>query len=153
MSLVLSTAGSLALAGCTPEVKPVPLPPVASPDADGALCGTAVEGNVYIEITYAANGMPAVNPQVCRVLSGTEIVWRTPASVTAAFDLDFRDGSPGTARLGASGREQRNFPSSPQGGRQKVKIEARDVALETRLKYDVIANGKRLDPAIIIRPR
>ena len=107
---------------------------------------------MHIEILYAADGMPQAHPAECIVRAGTRVTWRTQTGA-AAFELEFEGGSPGTDAFAPRLRDQRAFPSRSEGGRQKVGISARDVDRETRLKYDVVANGHRLDPAIIIRPR
>lgn len=147
-------AASTALAGCSScSGGPTPAAGGGLPDTeDGALCDGAPADRVHIEIRYAGDGTPEAHPAECVVRAGTRVVWRTQEGA-AAFELEFRGGSPGTDAYAPILREQRDFPSRSEGGRQKVGIAARDVDRETRLKYDVVANGRRLDPAIIIRPR
>src|SRR5690606_308615 len=139
--------------GCASHVGETPPALGGAPDpVDGVPCDGTPAEQVYVDVSYAGNGMPQVHPAECIVHSGTRVTWRTEAGA-AAFELEFRGGSPGVDAFTRSLREQRDFPSRNAHGRQKVAIQARDVGSEVRLKYDVVANGERLDPAIIIRPR
>ncbi len=145
---------SIIFAGCSSHGGgPEPSSSGSPADAeDGALCDGTPADRVHIEIRYADDGTPEAIPAECVVRSGTRVVWRTRTG-GAAFELEFQGGSPGLDVYATPEREQRDFHSRNQDGRQKVGISAKDVSHETGLKYDVVANGRRLDPAIIIRPR
>ncbi len=127
----------LVLAGCPPIGKP------STSSTDGARCDAVdAKGAVYLEVSYDAAGMPAVAPEVCEVDAGTQVTWRGPTGAQALFEIHFKGASPVS-------RERGVFSSSMQDGRQKVR---RIVdAPAGRYDYGVRANGKELDPAIIIR--
>lgn len=116
--------------------------------SDGSLCGSAAPGDpVYLEVSYAG-GMPAVDPDPCTVKQGTVVTWRGPLFDDTAFSLEFA-GLPGTAIVGSqtmAGRANA-FGSESQEFRHKVRMTADTTG---QFKYDVVANGVRLDPHIII---
>jgi len=111
--------------------------------AAGKRCSdTVVGGPVYIGITYAPDGTP-INPGNCRVASGTELTWRGPSAEPVAFEIRFKAAAP-LAR-----GERDLLRSAEAGGRSKV---TRTISGPPgRYDYSILANGKELDPAIIIR--
>lgn len=110
---------------------------------DGRLCGMElVRGPVYIQIGYDASGIPVVNPDVCAVLSGTEITWRGPGNQQVAFEIEFKSTSAG---------EQGRIASTRARERNKAMLVAS--AGHGHYAYSIKANGRELDPVIIIDPR
>jgi len=108
----------------------------------------------YIEITYAADGMPVVTPNSCRVTVGATVTWRGPESDNTPFTLRF-DGDPGTVEKGTPPAGERGMIAMPAS--LEVEAEAglpREVVITAEnpgdYKYDVDANGHSLDPHIII---
>lgn len=116
----------------------------SGPNEDGRLCGTTRVGAVYIQVGYDASGMPVVNPDLCHVTAGTRITWRGPDNDQRAFEIAFKAGS-------ASENGQARIPSEagPEGSRARI------VAANAHgsYAYSVRANGRELDPQIIIDPR
>lgn len=111
---------------------------------DGRLCGMARSGEVYIQVGYDASGMPVVNPDRCHVTPGTRITWRGPDDDRRGFEIAFKAAS-------ASERGQARIPSEAGRERSKASVLAQREA--GNYAYSVIANGKELDPQIIIDPR
>lgn len=116
---------------------------LASPD-DGIACGLLPEApRVFIEIRYDSQGTPSATPETCEIRSGTVVTWRGPAGDVAPFEIAFKDASP------VATEPRGTFHSKPDGDRQKV---ARRLdGASGRYAYGVRANGRELDPAIIIR--
>lgn len=140
MTMALATAVGFGLSGCA--MHDGMLGPAAGPD--GAWCGTpGVKGAVYIEIQYAGDGMPSASPSTCTVSPNVDITWRGPAGDLIPFEIVFPGESP------AWDDERRQLLSREIDGRYKVKIRASGKA--GTYKYGIKANGKELDPAIIIR--
>lgn len=146
----ISVAG---LSGCSvPEAvqagsSPDGVPPGHSssrPNEDGRSCTEARSGEVYILVGYDATGMPVVHPERCHVDPGTRITWRGPDNDGRGFEIDFKAAS-------ASERGQDRVPSEEAGDRHKASIIARSG--RGSFAYSVRANGKELDPQIIIDPR
>ena len=107
---------------------------------DAPACGAT------IAIEYASDGMPSANPKACLVRSGAELTWQTPVGDIRPFTLEFTNGS-------VSDRDDRSsLPSHSNNGRQSVTALIKSVAVETTVKYGIQANGKSIDPAIIIHP-
>lgn len=124
-----------ALPGCDPR----------GPVGSGAtLCGRqAGATDVFIEVSYDAQGMPAASPEDCTVPSGATVQWRGPAGASTAFEIRFKGTSPDPS-------EPRGvFASSPGDDRQRVS--RRVGAPAGRYAYGIRANGRERDPAIIIR--
>lgn len=111
---------------------------------DGSLCGEVRSGPVYIQVGYDASGMPVVRPDRCQIDPGTRITWRGPDNDPRAFEIEFKAES-------ASEHGYRRIPSAPGSDRSRARI----VAKRDRgsYAYSVKANGKELDPQIIIDPR
>ena len=134
-TLLIALTLSLTLAGCGRH---------GQADEDGESCADATHGKkVHIDIAYDASGMPSASPDECTVKDGTVIVWRTAKDVKAAFDIDFEGES--AAGPGAPKKTH----SQESNARQKVTITAANK--EARYKYAIEANGKRVDPAVIIQ--
>lgn len=126
------------LAGCS-----APPRSGAADAADGRPCSdTVVGGPVYVDVTYAPDGTP-INPGNCRVASGTEVTWRGPGAEPVAFEIRFKAAVP-LAR-----GERGLLRAAEAGGRYKVKRTI--TGPSGRYDYSILANGKELDPAIIIR--
>ena len=137
-TLLIALSLSLTLAGCARQSGP------GMADEDGESCAAANHGKkVFIDIAYDASGMPSANPDECAVTDGTVIIWRTAKDVKAAFDIDFEGES--AAGPGAPKRTR----SQESNARQKVTLTAANK--DARYKYAIEANGKRVDPAVIIR--
>lgn len=149
MPVLSAAAIGLALGGCAS---------VDAVRADGVPCVAGVTTDrVYLEVAYAADGTPLPIAE-CTVRSGTTVTWRTRNGDGRAFKLGFKtgnpdDGSETTDREITAARGYREFPSAAEGGRQKARIKAKPVQARTYYKYDIQANGKVLDPVIIIDPR
>jgi hypothetical protein len=100
------------------------------------------QDTMFIDVAFAPNGRPSVTPDECRVSNGTEIVWRTAPDVDVPFEIDFEDES-------VAGRDApRKVRSDPGDSRQKVRLTSDNES--KRYKYAIEANGKRVDPAVII---
>ena len=148
MAAMVALAG---LPGCQPpdgvDVPADDVPPGhadAGTNEDGSRCGTARARAVYIQVGYDASGMPVVRPDRCEVDPGTRITWRGPDNDTRGFEIAFKAAS-------ASEHGQQHIPSEAGNDRSRARI----VAKRDRgsYAYSVKANGKELDPQIIIDPR
>ena len=121
------------------------------------LCGTAAPGKpVHVEVTYAADGTPQVNPETCHVRQGVVVTWRGPALDDTPFTLAFK-GDPGTVTKGTSPSSEAmmvSLPSPPLVVEAAEGFPSREAAIKAEnpgpYKYDVNANGRSLDPHIII---
>ena len=97
---------------------------------------------VYVDVQYAADGTPSAVPDTCYVDSGSTVVWRDPPDRTTAFNLVFSDkltgtrGGPLTATRATAGYSLSAVISGKPG---------------ERIKYGIQANGKTVDPAVIIK--
>lgn len=137
----MNTAATLALAAA--------LVGCATPDrmqgavADGVRCGEQDAGAVYLEVRYAADGLPQVEPAVCEIARGTRVTWRGPAYTPVDFRIRFKGASPVEG-------EPRGVFASESGQDRHRAVRVLDAAAG-RYDYAVIANGRELDPAIIIR--
>ncbi|MDQ3287364.1 MAG: hypothetical protein M3Q42_03715 [Pseudomonadota bacterium] len=110
---------------------------------DGLRCDLPNAGDrVHIEIRYAKDGRPSAVPDVCTVEPKTTITWRSTADSKTPFELRFPDGGP------AGVSERTEVRSSNVDENQKLVLVAGDE--EGRYKYDIVANGIVVDPAIII---
>lgn len=116
----------------------------SGPNEDGRLCGVARAGAVYIQIGYDASGMPVVNPDRCHVDPGTRVTWRGPDNDRRGFAIEFKAAS-------ASDQGQGRIASEAAHDRSKASITARSA--RGSYAYSIWANGKELDPQIIIDPR
>lgn len=135
MSWCIAAAAGSMLGGCQL---------VQQLEPDGLRCDLPRVGNsVSIDIRYAADGTPSAVPDECTVPPDTRIVWRGPAGNATPFTLTFPGGSP--AARGGRGP----LPSHESGGVQKVVLVTS--AEDGRYKYDIAANGRVVDPAIIIK--
>lgn len=131
---VVAVTGLIALSGCTRRV---------TADADGALCGTqAGTGPVYVDISYAVDGTPKASPEDCQVKVGTVITWRDPPDRTTQFNLVFSTASPGGPHAPLQ------VAAASVDNRYKVSITAQGAP--GKYKYGIQANGRMIDPAIII---
>ncbi|GAA4866637.1 hypothetical protein [Luteimonas vadosa] len=149
-----AVAIGLGLAGCPAmeSVKPAAVGAVppghasAAPNEDGQLCGEARPraGEVYLQVAYDGSGMPVVDPARCRVHPGARITWRGPDGSRTPFEIAFKAASPAENGQG-------RIVSSFQRDRSKAAIMAGGV--RGSYAYSVLANGKELDPEIIIDPR
>ncbi len=107
---------------------------------DAPACGAA------IAIEYASDGTPSANPDSCWVQSGAELTWQAPVGDVRPFTLEFTRGT-------VSDRDtRRSVASDSRSGRQSVTILIKSVPIETIVKYGIQANGKSIDPTIIIHP-
>lgn len=139
----IAAALTAGLAGCPRAPAPGGAGSPAVDTADGTRCGdTVVAGPVYIDIAYAADGMP-IDPGNCTVDPGTDVTWRGPSGAPARFQIHFK----GTPPLDPG--ERGILPSARIGERYKVM--RRVSGPKGEYKYGIRANGKDLDPAIIIR--
>ncbi len=127
----------LSFAACQPTVRG------AGTDPDGPACQatTAQGGVVHVEVAYAPDGMPSASPGTCKVESGTRIVFRTPPGEARTFSIEFRGPPPGSR---VSGR----LPAVSRGSQRVVELLADGAPAS--YKYDIHANGRTLDPVIII---
>lgn len=126
---------------------------------DGVACGEAKAGDaVYVDVTYGSDGMPAAAPAICTVASGATITWRGPVFDGTVFDIesdaDFRKGAAAAlderaaARAGKPGQPRLlQVGSASSLFRQKITAVA---GVAGTYKYDIAANGKTLDPEIVI---
>lgn len=134
----------VATAGCPP----VRDPPVGPASDDGARCMEATatsepqRGAVYIEVAYAPDGTPQITPQKCQIANATRVTWRGPDEEPVVFDIRFKAAAPVVREEGELRAER-----SPDG-RYRVR---RTLSGAGDYPYAVFANGKELDPAIIIR--
>lgn len=116
----------------------------SGPNEDGRLCGTAPAGAVYIQVGYDPSGMPVVRPDRCHVEPGTKVTWRGPDNDRRDFEIEFKAAS-------ASDHGDGRIPSEAGQDRSKASLVARRD--RGSYAYSVKANGKELDPQIIIDPR
>lgn len=111
---------------------------------DGVRCGLVPGAEkVFIEIRYDAQGMPAASPESCEVPSGATVTWRGPSDDATAFEIAFKGASP------ASSDPRGVLGSHKRDDRQVVR--RRVDGPPGRYEYGIRANGRELDPAIIIR--
>ena len=144
---VVAVAGLSVVSACSKSSDPVAAGPSTAPaDADGVKCPNHGKGPkvsaVHIDIAYAMDGTPSADPDQCYVDVGTVITWRDPPDQTTTFNLVFSNGSP--TEQGA-----RSLAATQAAGRYKVSITAHGNKGQT-YKYGIQANGKTVDPAIII---
>lgn len=153
LAAVAAMAAMAGLSGCqAPESEgtDVPaggIPPGhadSGPNEDGRLCGAATAGAVYILVGYDASGMPVVSPDRCRVTAGTRITWRGPDNDQRGFEIEFKADS-------ASQNGEQRIASEAAPDRSRARIVAKRA--RGSFAYSVKANGKELDPQIIIDPR
>jgi hypothetical protein len=86
--------------------------------------------------------MPSASPEECKVTNGTQIVWRTAENVRGEFEIDFEGESVAGPAAPRKTRSRENH------SRQKATLTTNNRV--ARYKYAIEANGKRLDPAVII---
>lgn len=111
--------------------------------ADGRLCGTGEADAVHLEVRYGADGMPSVEPEVCEVDRGTRVTWRGPVDTPVEFAIRFKGDSPVT------GEQRGTFVA--ERGEDRYRVARTLDGAPGRYNYAVTANGRELDPAIIIR--
>jgi hypothetical protein len=153
--VLVGMAALLGLSGCAnPDViettGPIDAAPpghaASGPNEDGQPCSDTGPRHreVYIQIAYDASGMPVVHPEQCRVNPGTRITWRGPDDLRTPFEIAFKAAS-------ASADGQGSIASAFGRDRSRAAM----VAARGRgsYAYSIIANGKELDPQIIIDPR
>lgn len=129
----------VALTGCVWPDKPV----WPQADVDGQPCSAGPAEAVYLEVRYGADGMPSVEPAVCEIDRGARVTWRGPVDAPVEFVIRFKGDSP-------VAREPRGaFVAARDQDRYRVQRTLD--APPGRYEYGVIANGRELDPAIIIR--
>lgn len=130
--------GSAMQAASVRQVGPAAGEPVMCPKTDG---GKKLP-IVYVDVQYAADGTPSALPDTCYVDNGATVVWRDPPDRTTAFNLVFSDKLTGT-----------------RGGLLTASSAATGYSLSAvingssgqRIKYGIQANGKTVDPAVIIK--
>jgi len=125
------------LAGCMDSTKSI------APGPDGVACsGNVQSGPVYIRVSYLPDGTPQLSTLDCAIHSGTDVTWIGPDDEPVQFKIRFKAAPPT-----ASG--ERMFDAEKDGDTYKVR---RTLAgAKGTYPYAVMANGKELDPAIIIR--
>lgn len=139
----IAAALAAGLAGCSRPPGPGGSGSPAVDTADGTRCGdSVVAGPVYIDIAYAADGTP-IDPGSCTVAPGTDVTWRGPSGQPVQFEIRFKAAAP------LDRGEPGVLPSAATGGRHKVMRKVSGP--KGRYNYGIEANGKELDPAIIIR--
>jgi hypothetical protein len=116
--------------------------PRTEPGDDGALCDTGAKNKVYLDIAYAADGTPSVNPASCTVVSEARITWRTAKGETRPFEIVFKGESAGS-----------DDGAGVEGDRYRKKLKARKVDATSEFAYGIRANGHEVDPVIIIDPQ
>ena len=110
--------------------------------AEGKRCGKKVTGGpVFISVAYRADGMP-IDPGECAVKSGTDVTWRGPDGEPVIFEIYFKETAP------LESGERGPLSSVKADGRHKVKRKIGGP--KGRYAYGIKANGKELDPVIII---
>lgn len=121
---------------------------VAPPAAEGEMCPSSDNGRpgpreVYVDIVYAVDGTPSANPNKCFVDNGTTVTWRDPPDRTTQFNLVFANSALTGTKGGA-------LQSSQAADRYKVAAVMQGRPGDS-YKYGIQANGKVVDPAIIIK--
>ncbi|BDU15953.1 hypothetical protein [Lysobacter auxotrophicus] len=117
------------------------------PAADGVVCPSEDNGmkgpmTVYVDVQYTPDGTPSAAPDVCYIDSGATVVWRDPPERTTAFNLVFTDKS--------THREVAKLKASMVAKRYKLSAVITGEP-EQQFKYGIQANGRTVDPAIIIK--
>jgi hypothetical protein len=141
----IATLGILLLAGCASTPPPPPPPPPGPGGGEYPPLCIATGGNpseVRIDVDSTTTPM-SLNPKDCKVASGTRIVWREHHNV--AFEVDFPDHTPDQGNL-------KHFTSKSVGSNQEVEFKVKKVWFQHHYGYDVMINGTKLDPAIIVDP-
>lgn len=111
---------------------------------DGVRCGSdASAAAVYVDIRYDPSGMPSAEPGNCEVAKNTKVTWRGPQGDDEAFRIDFKNASP------VPGDERGVFVAEKEG--ERYKVVQRMGSTPGTYAYGIHANGRELDPAIIIR--
>lgn len=138
---VAACAGTVVcLGGCIASTGP------AGPNLvdDGVKCSDALAtAPVYLEVSYDASGMPAVDPVTCEIDRGTQVTWRGPIDTPVVFEVRFKGASP-------SSLDPRGVLQAVESG-ERYRIRRELDGAPGQYDYAVYANGKELDPAIIIR--
>lgn len=111
--------------------------------ADGEVCPSSNSGRpgpsaVYVDVAYAMDGTPSAVPNKCFVDNGATVTWRDPPDRTTQFNLVFADNVGGTLRAAQAARRYK----------LSAVIEGKP---GQQFKYGIQANGKTVDPAIIIK--
>ncbi len=109
-------------------------------DAGAPACGPS------ISIDYAGDGTPSANPDACWVHSGDQLTWQGAPGDSRPFTIQFLHGTPDGEQARAA------LSSGDTGSRQTVTVHVKSVRASTDLKYGIAANGKHVDPHIIIKP-
>ena len=142
-AVIASAALAAGLTGCLRPPVPQESGSAEVDKADGTRCGDVlVAGPVYIDIAYAADGTP-IDPGDCAVASGTDVTWRGPTGEPVRFEIHFKTTAP-------LDRGERGILPSAEAGR-RYKVMRKVSGPKGRYDYGIRANGKELDPAIIIR--
>ncbi|WP_206859632.1 hypothetical protein [Lysobacter changpingensis] len=144
---VAAVAALTFAAGCsTSSAMQASVSPAALPADDGVLCPDQKEGKggptVYVDVKYAADGTPSAEPNKCFIDSGTIVVWRDPPDRTTMFNLVFSERR--------TGRKIANLRSAKATTRYKLSSEITGNPGD-EIKYGIQANGKTVDPAVIIK--
>ncbi len=108
--------------------------------------GEAPDCGGSISVDYASDGTPSARPDACRVQGGTQLTWQGAPGDSRPFTIQFLQGAPD----GDNGRAI--LPSGDSNTRQTVTVRIKNVHATTNLKYGITANGKQVDPHIIINP-
>jgi hypothetical protein len=109
---------------------------------------------VDIVVAYLDDGSPRVFPVEACVRVGGTIVWRTVDDELRPFSVEKKPGPAGwegdTDSAQQPGEKYAHGGGSSEG-HQKLKVPAG--TKEGRFGYSVHANGKVLDPDVVIKPR
>lgn len=114
----------------------------AMPRPDNPVAAVA-DCPAFIEVRYGQGGMPSVVPDECAVAQNTDVMWRGPDGNPTIFAIKFTTATP------VWEDERLEAVSTRVGSYQEVKKKM--TAKPGTYKYAIKANGKVLDPAIIIR--
>jgi hypothetical protein len=145
---VAAVAALTFVAGCsTGKAMQASVAAARMPAADGEVCPNRNNGakgpmTVYIDVQYAPDGTPSAVPNECYIDSGATIVWRDPVDRTTAFNLVFSDKT--------TGRELAQLKAASVARRYKLSATISGESGQ-QFKYGIQANGKTVDPAVIIK--
>jgi len=147
-AMAVAAVAALAIAtGCSNgKAMQVAVVPAEMPMDDGVACPSDPAGKggptVYVDVNYAADGTPSASPDRCYIDSGTIVVWRDPADRTTMFNLVFSNK--------ATMKEIARLRSAQVAGRYKISSKITGSPKDF-IKYGIQANGKTVDPAVIIK--